>query len=84
MIKLKAILKGWDNYLFPDPETEKKAKERAQICAQCPHAVKGSYQQFMPDYTLKEVEGMKCDVCGCPLSTLLRQDDKKCELNKWE
>lgn len=84
MIKLKAILKGWDNYLFPNTETEKKAKERAQICAQCPHAVKGTYQQFMPDYTLQEVEGMKCDICGCPLSTLLRQDDKKCELNKWE
>lgn len=84
MIDITAILKGWDNYLFSDPEMEVKAKERAKICAQCPHAVVGSYQQFMPDYTLQEVEGMKCDVCGCPLSTLLRQDDKKCELKKWE
>lgn len=84
MIKLKAILKGWENYIFTDPEVEAKAKERAKICANCPMAKKGTYPQLMKDYTLKDVEGMVCGVCGCPLSTLLRQDEKKCELNKWE
>lgn len=84
MIKLKAILKGWENYIFTDPEIEAKAKERAKICANCPMAKNGTYPQLMKDYTLKDVEGMVCGVCGCPLSTLLRQDEKKCELNKWE
>ena len=84
MIKLKAILKGWENYIFTDPEVEAKAKERANICAGCPMAKKGTYPQLMKDYTLKDVEGMVCGVCGCPLSTFLRQDEKKCELNKWE
>lgn len=84
MIKLKAILKGWENYIFTDPEIEEKAKERAKICAGCPMAKKGTYPQLMKDYTLKDVEGMVCGVCGCPLSTLLRQDEKGCELNKWE
>ena len=84
MMKLKAILKGWENYIFPDPEIEAKAKERAKICAKCPMAKKGTYQQLMKDYTLKDVEGMMCGVCGCPLSTLLRQDEKGCELNKWK
>lgn len=84
MIKLKAILKGWENYIFTDPEVEAKAKERAKICARCPMAKKGTYPQLMKDYTLKDVEGMVCGVCGCPLSTLLRQDEKGCELNKWE
>lgn len=84
MIKLKAILKGWENYIFPAPEVEAKAKERAKICANCPMAKKGTYQQLMNDHTLKDVEGMVCGVCGCPLSTLLRQDEKGCELNKWE
>ena len=84
MIKLKAILKGWENYIFTNPEVEAKAKERAKICARCPMAKKGTYPQLMKDYTLKDVEGMVCGVCGCPLSTLLRQDEKKCELNKWE
>ncbi len=80
MIKLKAILKGWENYIFTCSAVEAKAKERAKICAGCPMAKKGTYPQLMKDYTLKDVEG----VCGCPLSTLLRQDEKKCELNKWE
>lgn len=84
MIKIKAILKGWENYIFTDPEIEAKAKERAKICANCPMAKNGTYPQLMKDYTLKDVEGMVCGVCGCPLSTLLRQDEKKCELNKWE
>ena len=44
MIKLKAILKGWENYIFPNPEMEAKAKERAKICADCPMAKKGTYQ----------------------------------------
>ena len=84
MIKLKAILKGWENYIFTDSEVEAKAKERAKICAGCPMAKMSTYPQLMKDYTLKDVEGMVCGVCGCPLSTLLRQDEKKCELNKWE
>lgn len=83
-MKLKAILKGWQNYLFPNPQTEAKAKARAEICAQCPHAKKGTYQEMMPDYSLKNVQGMLCSLCSCPLSTLLRQDEKKCELNQWE
>lgn len=84
MIKLKAILKGWENYIFTDPEIEAKAKERAKICAGCPMAKMGTYQKLMPDYSLQDVKGMKCNMCDCPLSTLLRQDEKKCELNKWE
>lgn len=84
MIKLKAILKGWKNYIFTNPEVEAKAKERAKICAECPMAKRGTYQKLMPDYSLRNVKGMKCKVCGCPLSTLLRQYEKGCELNKWE
>lgn len=84
MIRLKAIIEGWKNYIFTDPEMEKKAVERAKICAQCPHAKRGTYQKQMSDYTLKDIQGYMCDVCGCPLSTLLRQNEKGCELNKWE
>ncbi|WP_172918083.1 hypothetical protein [Capnocytophaga canis] len=80
--KFHAIVKGWTNYLFPDKETERKAISRAEICAKCPHSKKGTYQRLMPDYTLKDVQGMLCELCGCPLSTLLRQDEKQCE--KWD
>jgi hypothetical protein len=77
----EAIWKGWKAYLTNEnsPETIRRAK----ICQICPNAVDGTYEKLMPDYTLKKLQGKKCNQCGCPLSTLLRQDDKKCELKKW-
>lgn len=82
MKKLTAILKGWENYIFPDEQTEIIAKERAFVCAACPLAVKGSYQKLMPDFSLSKVQGMKCSQCRCPLSTLLRQNEEICR--KWK
>jgi len=83
MINIKAIIEGWGNYIFPNEKKEIEAKRRAAICASCPHAKRHIYKKLMPDYSLQEVEGMICEVCGCPLSTLLRQDEKGCELGKW-
>lgn len=80
-MKLKAIYSGWKNYIFPNPEMEQKAKARAKICSKCPFAKQGTYQRLMKDYSLKEIKGLLCEKCGCPLSTLLRQDEKTC--NKW-
>ncbi len=34
--KLKEIKEGWENYIFPNPEVEKIAEQRAVICASCP------------------------------------------------
>lgn len=83
MVKVKAIYNGWKNYTFPDKSIEIKAKERAEVCAKCKHATKGSYQKLMPDYSVKEIQGMKCNICQCPLSTKLRQNLNKCPKNKW-
>lgn len=83
MINIKAIIEGWGNYIFPNEGIETEAKRRAAICAACPHSKQRIYKKLMPDYSLQEVEGMICEVCGCPLSTLLRQDEKGCELDKW-
>ena len=33
--KLKSIANGWRNIIWPNPETEKIAYERAEICAGC-------------------------------------------------
>ena len=33
--KLSAIVEGWKNVLFPNPEMEKIALERAKICSTC-------------------------------------------------
>jgi hypothetical protein len=36
-MNFKEIIEGWGNYIFPDPEVEKIAKERALICSECPN-----------------------------------------------
>jgi hypothetical protein len=81
--KLKSILSGWKNYTSQNPETEKLAKERAEKCSHCRHAVYGTYEKLMKDYSLKEVEGMKCDICQCPLSTKLRSNAENCPIGLW-
>ena len=37
MSKLKEILSGWSNVIWSKPEIEKKAMDRAIICAECPY-----------------------------------------------
>lgn len=71
------IMQGWKNYTFPNKQVEESAKKKAKICAKCPYAVNSVWDEILPDATLQEVKGMKCELCDCPLSTLLRSD-KKC------
>jgi hypothetical protein len=35
--QLKNILAGWKNVLIKDPEVERLAHARGEICLQCPH-----------------------------------------------
>lgn len=70
-------MQGWKNYTFPNKQVEESAKKKAEICAKCPHAVNSVWDEILPDATLQEVKGMKCELCDCPLSTLLRSD-KNC------
>ena len=79
---LKEILSGWRNYLNKSEVTETTARQRAEICASCPHAKQGKLLTFIKD-TLKEVEGAYCDKCGCPLSAKVRSNDI-CPIHKWQ
>ena len=81
MGQLFNIAKGWSNYL--KGETNPLERERAEKCRQCKHAVVGTYEKLMPDYSLSEMQGLKCDVCNCPLSTKIRCEDEECPLKKW-
>ena len=36
--KLKSIYDGWKHLIWPDAETERIAKERAVMCADCKHS----------------------------------------------
>lgn len=81
MAQLSNIKDGWKKYLTGSVSEEEK--RRASICRECPHAVKGNYEKLMPDFSLKEVQGLKCDACKCPLSTKIRSVNEKCPLGKW-
>lgn len=81
MAQLSNILDGWKKYL--SGEATEEEKKRASICAKCPKAVIGTYEKLMPDYSLKEIKGMKCGICDCPLSTKIRSKNEKCPLGKW-
>lgn len=81
MAQISNIIKGWKAYL--KKETTPLAIARAEICKGCEYAVIGSFEKFMPDDSLKIVQGLKCDKCKCPLSAKLRSQDEKCPLGKW-
>ena len=81
MFKVKDVLQGWKNYIDKSEVVEKVAEQRANICSVCPHAVKDKILIFVKD-DFKEVEGLVCDLCKCPLSAKIRSNSK-CDLNKW-
>lgn len=81
MEQLSKIAKGWSKYL--KGTTTPLERERAEVCKGCIHAVVGTYEQLMPDYSLSEIQGLKCDVCNCPLSTKIRCETSDCPLKKW-
>jgi hypothetical protein len=83
MAKLKDILNGWGAYLINDATSTEIAKQRAEVCSNCNKPVKGSFEVFMPDYSIKEIQGLKCSICDCPLSTATRSKNYKCPLGKW-
>lgn len=82
--KFKEIASGWANYIFPNPEVEKIAIERAKICSKCPNAIHGTWLEgYVKDKSIKEVSGLKCNICNCPLSAKCRSKDSECPEDKW-
>jgi len=82
MGQISNIIDGWEDYL--SNKTTPQTKARAQVCITCKHAVTGFFERFMPDETLQEVQGLKCNKCNCPLSAKLRSPNEKCPLKKWK
>lgn len=81
MFKIKDVLTGWKNYIDKSEVIELVAEERASICSACPFAAKEKILTFVKD-DFKEVEGLICSLCKCPLSAKIRSNSK-CELGKW-
>ncbi len=82
MSKLSSILSGWSNYLFRDEGIESLARGRARVCSECRH-VKNMRFEVIAENRLKEIEGLCCELCLCPLSTKLRSPEETCPKEKW-
>lgn len=80
-MKIVNIAQGWNLYL--NDENNTLAKGRSEKCQECPDAIVGTFEKFMPDKTLKQIQGLKCDVCKCPLSAKLRSPNETCPKGKW-
>lgn len=82
--KLKEIVEGWKNYTFENPIIEELAGDRAKICGECPEPVEGTFKVFdEPNLKFKDIQGLLCNACGCPLSAKTRSPNSVCPKNKW-
>jgi len=83
-IKLKDIINGYKNYFIGEDEvTENEAKRRAAICSNCENAKHGMHAAILPDMKLKEIKGLYCGICKCPLSPKVRSINTECPAQKW-
>ena len=79
-LSLKGIIEGTFNSIFVKQEIEEIAKERDQICRECPmnsdlQKKLNKYKTFRPDF--------HCVVCGCDLHLKTRALSQECPLGKW-
>lgn len=81
-MKIENIISGWTNYIIPDPLVNEEAKKRAAVCAGCPFAKEGTFTALLRD-GIKDIEGLYCSACTCPLSAKVRSKREKCPKNKW-
>lgn len=64
---LREIYDGWKNFAFPNPEVEKLAKKRIEICVDCEFLTKNK----------------SCEKCGCYMPAKTRSPRSTCPENKW-
>lgn len=81
-MQIAKILNGWNNYFNKDAVIEKVANERAEICARCPFAVEKKLLIFVKD-DFKDIEGMACERCNCPISAKIRSIKETCPEGLW-
>ena len=72
MKKPYVIAKAWISVLKGN--TTEEHKRRASTCKNCPQAKYSKYIDFVQD-ELKEVKGLKCTDCGCPLVAKIRSTE---------
>lgn len=81
-MKIKQIVEGWKNHLFPSEDKKKTieeiSEERLAICKKCPEhsSIKKNYSSLRIDE--------HCTLCGCTLSAKTKSFSSECPLGKWK
>lgn len=76
---IDAIKEGINNYNNINPEVEKLAQERINICVGCEFYKDEPNQLLKVDDSLVvEADQMMCNECGCSLPYKIRQSKLKC------
>ena len=71
MIKeITDILIGWRNDISCSKEVKEMAERRMAVCVKCPHRNTNVV--------------VRCGLCGCPLSKMLKVPDRDCKDNRWQ
>lgn len=68
--KIDDIYIGWRNDFLLTPKIKEMAERRMIICSACPH--------------IRTKLIVRCGICGCPLSKMLKVPLRRCKDNRWE
>jgi hypothetical protein len=83
-VKYQDILDGYSYLVVKDSAIEEMAQHRASICSKCTQAkYSGTVNTIVVDNKIKEIKGLRCAVCACPISGIVRAEEKVCPLGKW-
>ena len=84
-INVSHILEGINNSIFVKEEVEKIAKERHEICVDCPKNSLNKDKPFFDPgkYFMEMRPDEHCSMCACNLHAKTRSLHTDCPLGKW-
>lgn len=86
--KLKSIINGWNNLVFPSQAIETIAISRALKCSECPHIEESKWVEAIVDTISKSKtitkKGSVCGLCKCPIEAKTRSLLESCPDKRWE
>lgn len=88
--KLKSIISGWNNLVFPSQAIETIAISRALKCSECPHVEQSKWVEAIVETVSKSSRktkvkrGSVCGLCKCPIEAKTRSLLEKCPDGRWE
>lgn len=78
-LDIKEITDAWFDSYFAKDEQKKLAKERLEVCKECP-SLKNKFQILG-----KKLQITVCNECGCPINKKIFSNKfNACPLKKWE